>query len=108
VHADAPGDCDGEGSETAGAVSATVRRGRKAPVKGPGGNGETKTRIFGKDTPCLDISYHLRVRRGSLEAHFTLFGHLEIRSRIHLSSLFLLRPLLDHQRVDLVTGEIEF
>ena len=38
------------------------RRSRKAPVKGSGCNGETKTKIFDRDTPCLDIRGHLRVR----------------------------------------------
>ena len=39
------------------------RRSRKAPVKGSGCNGETKTKIFDRDTPCLDFRGHLRVRR---------------------------------------------
>jgi len=40
-----------------------ARRRRKAPVKGSDCNGETKTKIFDRDTPCLDSRGHLRVRR---------------------------------------------
>jgi hypothetical protein len=47
----------------------TARRSRKAQVKGSDCNGETKKKIFDRDTPCLDIRGHLRVRRSSLSPY---------------------------------------
>src|SRR5262249_6761708 len=39
-----------------------ARRSRKARVKGSGCNEKTKKKFFDRDTPCLDIRGHLRVR----------------------------------------------
>src|SRR5262249_2187022 len=46
--------------------SESARRSQKARDKGSSPNGETKTKIFDRDSPCLDIRGHLRVRRAWL------------------------------------------
>jgi hypothetical protein len=78
----------------------SARRSQKATVKGSGGNGETKTKIFDRDTPCLDFRGHLlQPGRGVSPAESLTARPI----RLELGLFFL--AVQDEQRVEEVLNQ---